>query len=248
MNFISILGFIFLTIMSSNSYSKTITLNTTDWCPYTCSSMANKGIVTEYVSTILERNGYQVEIKFLPWTRAVRMAASGESNGLLTGVSSEAKELIFTSTPTMTYRTCLFTANRKTFESLKISSITDLKKVKLGTIKGYSYGSQMDDYLAKNKAKNNVNSISGKDTLQRLHKLSELGRIDYFVEDDLVVQHTLKKKYYKAFCNKPDPFFLGLSPKYKNRKTIINLLNGEFSKNKNLLERIIKESGKSITH
>lgn len=233
--------FAFILLAPSQAESKNIVLNTTDWCPYTCSTMANKGIVTEYVSTILSRKGYNLEVKFLPWTRAVKMALSGESDGLLTGVSSEAKELKFTSTPTMTYRTCLFTADKEVLKKKKIKSIDDLNKIKLGTISGYSYGSEMDAYISKAK-KENVNSISGKDALERLYKLSSLGRIDYFVEDELVVKHTLKSKSFKAFCNKEDPFFLGLSPKYKNHKKLIKILNLEFSKNIKLLERIKNES------
>ena len=236
-----ILTIYFLTISFVHAQTKTIVLNTTDWCPYTCSTMANKGIVTEYVSTILSRKGYNLEVKFLPWTRAVKMAVSGESDGLLTGVSSEAKELKFTSTPTMTYRTCIFTANKEVLKKKRIENINDLSKIKLGTISGYSYGSEMDAYISKAK-KGNINSISGKDALERLYKLSSLGRIDYFVEDELVVKHTLKNKYLKVFCNKEDPFFLGLSPRYKNHKKLIEMLNSEFSKNKKLLERIKRES------
>ena len=62
--------------------TKKVTLTTLDWEPYIGASLPGHGYVYEIVSEAFKSVGYQVEIKFYPWARAVDEAKSGQADGL----------------------------------------------------------------------------------------------------------------------------------------------------------------------
>lgn len=69
---------IFLLLLSFQiiAAEQSIKLAATDWCPFTCSSMKNKGVVTEFVTKILAKHKIKLEVEFLPWARAVSNATN----------------------------------------------------------------------------------------------------------------------------------------------------------------------------
>jgi polar amino acid transport system substrate-binding protein len=62
--------------------AKKVTLTTLDWEPYIGEKLAGKGYVYEIVSEAFKSVGYQVNINFYPWARAVDEAESGRADGL----------------------------------------------------------------------------------------------------------------------------------------------------------------------
>jgi len=66
-------------VFNQNS-NKTVKLSTLDWPPYIGRNLCNKGWVFKFTVALLASKGYQVEIDFLPWARAVRSVELGISD------------------------------------------------------------------------------------------------------------------------------------------------------------------------
>ena len=76
---------------------KTIHLATSEREPYIGVNLPNNGYVYELVSEAFKRVGYDVEISFYPWARAVRNVEKGQLHGLLPVYYDEslAGDLVF---------------------------------------------------------------------------------------------------------------------------------------------------------
>lgn len=228
---------VLLTLTSTQIQANSLKLGATEWCPYTCSSLDNNGIVSEYIQTLAKKNNINIEIKFLPWNRAVIMAQAGAIDGLLTGVKEEAKKLHFTQTPTMYYRSCAFTTNLKA----KKIPYSKIQNSKLAYISSYSYGNKIDQVILKDKLRDKKvhMEIKGTNTVTRLMNLVTSKRVDYFVEDEKVARYHLGNKIKSVFCGESNPFYLGVNGQKPKGLELIKVLNKELKNNKELLEKII---------
>jgi len=52
---------------------KVVRLATLEWAPYTSESARHDGATTEVVRRAFEAMGYQLEVVFYPWERAIKM-------------------------------------------------------------------------------------------------------------------------------------------------------------------------------
>lgn len=102
---------------------KSIRLAAADWCPYTCPSDKEPGIVVEYLQTILEPYDITIEVQYLPWNRVIKEVNTGRISGLVTAVPSEAPNLLFTTEATMDYRVCLFSRESSLWQYTDTSSL-----------------------------------------------------------------------------------------------------------------------------
>jgi len=227
-------------ILSFSLQAKEIIIGTTQWCPYACQDMSNKGIVTEYITTILKKNQLNTKVFFLPWKRAISNAKDNRVNALLTAVEEEAPFLHFTSVPTMSYRSCLFSLKK-----MKPIKKEDFHKYKIGVSAGYSYGPVIDNYLAQNIKSHDIIILHGSDLQGRFKILAETERIQLFISEEKVAYYNHKQtKLYPVYCDKETPFYFAVSPKFKDREKVIEILDQELSKKENteLLQKIINES------
>ena len=62
--------------IGSASAQQTVKLTTVDWCPYTCKELPDGGFNAVVVREAFKAMGYDAEIEFLPWQRAVNTAKS----------------------------------------------------------------------------------------------------------------------------------------------------------------------------
>jgi len=225
-------AFFFILITTSYTNAGKLILGAAEWCPYTCSSLKNGGIVHEYIETIAKNNNIEIEIKFLPWNRAVQMAQTGGIDGLLTGVKEEAPKLVFTTTPTMQYRSCAFSTSKQR----KISA-NQIESKRIAYISSYSYGEPFDSILKKETI--SKIEIKGKDPLLRLKRLVDSKRADIFIEDEKVAKFYLGKGISPLFCGVSTPFFLGVNGQKSIGLKFLNILNKEIKKTEKLLKKII---------
>ena len=174
------------TILLAND--KTIVLaNETSWAPHYGQELKNGGYTTEIISEAMKRVGYKVEIKWLPWNRAVNLATKGVYDGLGACYYNEnrAKNFAFTDMISDT-QTVFFKLKTK---NIKYSSLKDLKPYKIGTAKGYGYPKKFTDasYL---------NTIDAPKLEFNIKKLIH-NRIDLVIGSRKVTQHLLNTKYPK---------------------------------------------------
>lgn len=227
-------------LFSHYTYAKTLTLGASEWCPYTCSSMQNNGIITEFITQLLKKKGIETKVIFLPWHRAIEMSRVGKIDGIITGVYEEAPHLDFTKTPTMEYQSCIYSA---TNQSKKVT-FRDLRKYKIGVIDSYSYGKKIDRFLSSLKEGKQKVLVRGQNAIQRLKKLADSERIDYFVEDINVVNFHIGSGVNPALCGEKNPFFFGLNRELRIKKDILSFLDKEIKQNRKKLDDIIAKNKK----
>lgn len=213
-----------------------ITLATTNWCPYACEQEKDQhGIIYEYITQILKEEGINVDIQFYPWTRSIKLATTGEVDGLLTAVKSEAPNLLFTTTPTDIYQMCFFT---KHDQQWRYKDKTSLTQIKFGTIQNYGYGEPIDSYLLS--SPKNVYQITA-EGVPRLNRMLINNRFDAFIDDEKVVKWQLKHEFNQlrnAGCLAETPFYLAIHPERTWAKPLIELLNRTLKSKHNLLKTI----------
>ena len=232
-------------ISTSAELPQTLRLAATDWCPYSCNSENQPGIVTEYITQMLAPYNINVKVQILPWSRAIRNANKGDVAGLLTAVPSEAPDLRFTTVPTMSYRVCFFSREESDWS---FNTSTSLENRTLGASLNYSYGEEVDPYIQKNNDNRFVYLISGDDKIARFSAMLRSNRLDSFIEDQYVAEWKMNKLKVKpdgiknSGCLPSHPFFFAINPDLAWGDELIDLLNQLFSKDENkvLLQKIIQ--------
>ncbi len=199
-----------------------------EWCPYTCSQIAEgksrQGIVGRYVTELLNRKGVNLEIRFLPWKRAVRSAEEGKLDGLITVVPSEVDRLLITNVPTIYHKVCLYTRFE---ENWKYASPDSLQNRKLGAVEGYGYG----DFINRHIMSSDVLLINGDNLIVRLHNLLLQKRIDMFVSNDHVYRFAAlharlnTEAIQRVHCFESTPLFLAVRPGQIWSQGLLELFN-----------------------
>ncbi len=121
---------------------KRFTFVTVDFPPYYGEDLPEQGWVSEIVKAALEIQGYEVEIKFMPWIKAVEDTQEGYYDALLGAYHTrERAELYYFSAPIAQARTGFF--KRKDVD-ISFKELTDIKNYKIGVVKGYATSKNFD--------------------------------------------------------------------------------------------------------
>lgn len=234
----------FLSMAVEADIPSSIKLAATDWCPYTCDSKQEPGIVVEYLQEILAPHDIALDIRYLPWKRAIREVEIGKFSGLVTAVSSEAPNLLFTSEATMGYSVCLYTNRSSSWQYINTSSLTDQV---LGAALNYSYNESIDAYIDANKNTSKITTIVGENKISRFYSMLKSDRIDVFISDRYVAGWNAKKYSFDQknvtinYCFEKNNFHFALNPDITWGQELIDLLNDLLSRdvNKKILSDII---------
>ena len=128
---------------------KTFSLVTVDFPPYYGRDLPNQGWVSEVVTAALKIQGYEAEIRFMPWTEAVESTKEGDYDALLGAYRTrERSKLYYFTAPIGQVRTGLF---KRKDNNISFSELNELKKYKIGVVKGYATSKRFDsaDFLEK---------------------------------------------------------------------------------------------------
>jgi polar amino acid transport system substrate-binding protein len=163
------------------AHARTVVLTTLSWEPYYGPELPDQGFVTELSRAAFSRMGYDLEIRFLPWARALKMAESGGSDGVLGGYYSEerAQSLAF-SEPLYSVEVVFAKLKHR---DIPYRSLEDLKPYSIGYTRGGVVNREFDaaTFLRIEE------SVDQKNTLQRLLA----GRIDLMMDARPVILHLL---------------------------------------------------------
>ncbi|MFO7752439.1 MAG: transporter substrate-binding domain-containing protein [Desulfobacteraceae bacterium] len=160
----------------------TIVLAADPWPPYYGPGLLNGGFVSEVVEQSFYRAGYRLEVRFVPWKRAMESSRRGESDGLLGAFYKKSREKYFVySDPVFETRMVFFA---KKDRQIRCSGLEDLSGYRIGVIRGYRYSEEFDsaDYLLKEE-------VTGME--QNIRK-TLMGRIDVFIGSRDVVLELLR--------------------------------------------------------
>ncbi|WP_291326411.1 ABC transporter substrate-binding protein [Desulfovibrio sp. UCD-KL4C] len=143
----------------------------------------NKGVYCEILDLVFKEMNISYNLSFVPWERALRMAETKKSDGILGTVKTKNREqsLIFPNEPISIIDIVLF---QRKDENFKFDGIASLSGKRIGTIYGYSYGEEFDRSNLFKKEK--VSSL-------RLNFLKlEAKRIDFVIAYKNIALHTLQ--------------------------------------------------------
>lgn len=162
---------------------KTITLSTLNWEPYIGEDLKNNGYVAEIAREALAREGYNLEIKFYPWARTVKLAKLGKVDGYFPEYYSAEKEEQFVFSDKFPGGPLGFF--KKKGRNISYDKLENLKSYTIGVVRGYVNTKEFDnaDYLQKEPARSDLINI---------RKLLA-GRIDLMVADKFVGKYVLKE-------------------------------------------------------
>lgn len=228
-----LLPFIFLNFtqegLAEPKAKDSILLQADHWCPYNCSPLSESpGYLVDIVRTALQPLGVKVEYKTLAWSEAIDQARKGKAAGIIGASLADAPEFVFPKQTLGLARNCFFTLPK---HSWNFHGVKSLDAIKLGLIKGYSYGEELDTYL-KEKLGQDTDSANpspqDEQSLQAvaadnglLFNLKKLNRgtIDALVEEQNVLRNTLYlnnqdfRTVRNAGCVKTDKIYIAFSPK-----------------------------------
>jgi len=249
---------VFLSILFCMVFSQfvfagqTVSLATLEWEPYIGPNMDNNGYVHEIVSESYKRAGIEVDIRFLPWARAVKTAETGKRDGLFPEYYDESrlKNFVFSESfpggPVGLYKrkdnkiSYVVDPQHKQTEALKA-----LKQYRFGVVRGYVNTKEFDEatFLTKDIAK------SDETNLKKLFK----GRIDFIFIDKYVAKHIIVRKYPHflselEFMEPPlevKPLYIAFSKKAKNYQEKLKAFNDGLKKlrEEGMLDKILEKHG-----
>ncbi|MBF0449537.1 MAG: transporter substrate-binding domain-containing protein [Candidatus Magnetomorum sp.] len=178
---------------------QTVTLATLEWEPYIGPNMKNNGYVHEIVEGALKRSNITVDIRFLPWARAVNTVQTGKRDGLFPEYYDEGRlaDFVFSDSfpggPVGLYKR---KDNKVAYpvdpQKNQTAALEGLKQFKFGVVRDYVNTKEFDEAAFLKKEEVN----SDETNLKKLFK----GRIDFIFIDKYVAKHIIVTKY---------PHFLG---------------------------------------
>ncbi len=165
-----------------------VRVGTGDWVPYVDQQRKDGGALSRLVRDIFKAAGYQVEFVYYPWDRNLLMLEQGGLDAVMPYVCSPARQRVSTcSDAVVKGEVVLF---QRADQQLDWSSIEDLKRFRIATTHGYSYGPQFDAALQNGQLQ--VQQSGKEDTGFRL---LDLGRVDFHPQDRAVGYAMLRRMF-----------------------------------------------------
>src|ERR1700759_161237 len=132
------------------------------------------GILVDVVTEAFRRTGHQFEIQLMPWARCLAEIRSGRVDGIFSVFQLPERNefLTYTSVPIINEVLAFFVPADS---DLKFSGdITQLRGLRIGTIRGTSYGTKVDGALSAGVwptvvETNNIDSLVGMLVLKRIN-------------------------------------------------------------------------------
>lgn len=178
-----------LALLSAPVSAQTVLLESDIWCPHTCAAdTAMPGYMIEVAQAIFEPYGLKVRYRVAPWPRAVANATKGETDGAVGATKDDAGSLLLPAQPQGMTGNAFLVRQESTWRWTGLASLAGKR---VGVTKDYSYGPEMDAWLAANPTQ--VEAVGGENpTENNLRKLAA-GRLDVVVEDAAVARYNLSQ-------------------------------------------------------
>ena len=125
-----------------------VRLASLEWPPYTGSQLPQRGSATATVVAALQAEGYEVQIDFLPWERALALAQSSDSgyDGYFPEYYAAHIEAAFIFSPVIGSGPLGFVHHREV--AFEWQTLTDLQAYTLGVVEGYVNTAALDAAIA----------------------------------------------------------------------------------------------------
>lgn len=165
---------------------KIVRLSSLEWPPYTGPELAGGGKNIALISRAFAAKGYQLEVGFYPWRRAVLLAKESKAyDGVVPEYFTEAgaEDFLFSDPFDETELVLVF----READPIDWNRIEDLAEYSVGVVNGYVNTSEFDDLIDRG-----VLKVSGAiDDATNLLKLIR-GRVQVVVIDKAVFQYLIQ--------------------------------------------------------
>jgi polar amino acid transport system substrate-binding protein len=233
--------------------SDKILIVTGEYAPYTTELDENRGFLTELMEEVLNESGIDYEIKFYPWKRCMEMVDNGEAWASFPyGYSKEYAQTYDYSTPIIKSRHRFYYLNSNDKiekDVLPYTKISDFTNYTFGGANGYWYGTRSD-------LENHGVKVEWANDTDALIKMLHSGRIDFFIEDELVCDEAIGRIYpdeTNKFSKLPNDamlqeYFLLISKNYNNTTKLQEQFNNAFVtlENNGKLNNLLKKNGLGV--
>lgn len=174
-----------LTLLSSSQlYAEKITAVGDPWPPFLDPNKANKGIITEIATAAYATQGYELEMSFVPWARAIAGVKNASFDLLLgTWHTEERTKFLMFSDPYLNNAIKFIKKKGNNYDYTGLDSLTGKS---VGVVRGYGYG---DELLTAT----NFKKPEAKNFISNIRKLTA-GRIDLTLEDEIVAKAIIAKE------------------------------------------------------
>ncbi|GGD59147.1 substrate-binding periplasmic protein [Lacimicrobium alkaliphilum] len=176
-----------LVLFASTVKAETLVLAADLWCPYNCEPDSDKpGFMVEIARAVFAQKGIDVEYRLMPWSRAVQSTREGDFDAVIGATLNDAPGFVFPAVEQGQMLTSLWVLPEFKWRYQRIASLSD---VILGVSAGYSYGADIDGYVADPRNQNYIHVLFGTKPLAQGLKMLKAGRIDVMVEDESVFRY-----------------------------------------------------------
>jgi ABC-type amino acid transport substrate-binding protein len=245
---------------------KKVTLATLEWEPYIGSKMPRYGLTAEIVVEAFKRTGYTVDIKFYPWTQAMKLGETGQVDGIFPAYHSKSREehflfsRPFAESPLGFYKKSSAVAGPN-ISQLKRSEkdiafpedprinqasvMEKMKQYKFGVVSGYVNTPEFDaaTFLKKVEAENDEENL-----MNLVNGQVDLVFIDRYVAKNIIVKkfpwHLADYEFMEPpLANKP--LFVGFSKKAAAYEQKLKDFNRglKIAKEDGVLKRLVSKYG-----
>lgn len=210
-------------MLSSNLYAKEIVLGYVEFPPYEFNKSGKPaGILVEIVQNLFKQSNVPLKLKFYPFKRALEQTKKGDLDGLFNFYKTKERERHFDYTKPVIKNPLVFFAKKGSIVEYK--NVKSLKGLKVGVMRGYTYGKKFDQSKIFKKHQSNSH--------QNSFKMLEKGRIDLYPCDKFVGIHIAKK--------------MKILNKFKILPVPLKVMNGHIGFTKNKHKDVIKKINKSL--
>lgn len=214
-------------ILSFFALSRELKVTADFWMPFNGKpNSENEGFVVEILREIYEPKGYTVNYFIRPWSRAVMMGYKGEVDLIIGAVFEEAKGFYFPDEPIGLLSNDFYALKNSKW---KYEGYDSFKNIRIGIIRDYSYGENLDRFIKANK--NLFDANVGENALELNIKKLLLGRIDILIDTKAVVDLKLNEMNlndtitYIGCDDTADSLFVAFSPLIDDSKTLIRIFD-----------------------
>jgi len=186
---LEMLWMLFCIYFSSRSLAAdpVVLLASLEWPPYVSEPLPGQGIISQRVRMALAREGYQLQIRFLPWKRAVAMVQHSTSYaGVFPEYASPQREREFYCSDPISQAPLAFIQDAR-LPAIDWLRLADLADYRIGTVAGYMNTPEFDALVARK----TLVIDEAQNDIANLKKLLR-GRIDLAVIDPAVYDYLLR--------------------------------------------------------
>jgi len=222
-------GMMLALTVSGTAQADEIVLGADVWPPFIGKPGSDMpGYMIEVAEKVFAAKGHKIVFKEMPWSRAVNICRKGEIAGIAGAAVGDAEDFVFPKEALGKLENYAFVLKDSTW---KFDGVESLKKVKLGLIQDYDYGTAVNEYTKSTKDPKMIQFVGGTTPLEMNIKKLKAKRIDVVIECKPVFEYVSKDlgmadNFKSAGSDgEADPVYIAFSPANPKSKEYAKILS-----------------------